>query len=76
MKGKMNIYYDEESDYLEIFVGEPRPDYGDEIADGVTLLKDEKTEEIIGVGILSFKKRTKNLEELKIDLPVKFEISA
>ncbi len=59
MKGKMNIYYDEEGDYLEIFVGKPRPNYGEEVSKGVTLFKDEKTEEVIGIGILSFKKKNK-----------------
>ncbi len=28
----MRIYYDEEGDYLEIFIGNPRPNYGEGIA--------------------------------------------
>ena len=70
MKGKMNLYYDEESDYLEIFIGDPKPNYGEEVGNGITLFKDEKTNEVIGIGILSFKKRAKKLEEIKLDLPV------
>mgnify|MGYP001588897626 CR=1 FL=1 len=70
MKGKMNIYYDEEADYLEIFVGDPRPNYGEEVAEGITLFKDEKTDEVIGIGILNFRKKSKSLDEIKLDIPV------
>lgn len=66
----MNIYYDEEGDYLEIFVGEPEANYGEEIAEGVTLFKSEETDEVIGIGIINFKKRAKKLQEIKLDLPV------
>lgn len=70
MKGQMNLYYDEESDYLEIFVGDSKSSYGEEVSEGITLFKDEQTEEIIGVGILGFKKRSKNLQDIKISLPL------
>jgi uncharacterized protein YuzE len=70
MKGKMNIYYDEVADYLEVFVGEPRKNYGEETREkGVTLFKDSETGEIIGFGIIGFKKKTKNLTEVKLNLP-------
>ena len=70
MKGKMSLYYDEEGDYLDIFIGESRPNYGEEVAEGITIFRDEETDEIIGIGILSFKKRAKNLKEIKLDLPI------
>ncbi len=76
MKGKMNIYYDEEGDYLEIFVGEPRSNYGEEIAPGITIFKDEETNEIVGMGILDFRKRSKSLQEMKIELPFEVNFSA
>ena len=41
----MKIYYDEEGDYLEIFVGDSRPSYGEDINDDVTLFKDQETDE-------------------------------
>jgi len=66
----MNIYYDEESDYLEIFTGDPKTNYGEEVSEGITLFKEEETDEIIGVGILNFKKRAKSLREIKLDLPI------
>lgn len=70
MKGKMSLYYDEEGDYLDIFIGEPKANYGEEVAEGVTVFKDEKTDEIIGIGILNFKKRAKSLQEIKLDIPI------
>ena len=72
----MRIYYDEEGDYLDIFVGKPLPNYGEEMDDDITVFKDEETDEIIGIGILNFKKRSKNLNEIKLNLPLKINFSA
>jgi len=69
MKGKLRVYYDEEGDYLEIRIGKPVSNYGEEINDDITLFKDEKTNEIVGIGILNFKKRS-NLQNLEIELPI------
>lgn len=69
-KGKLRIYYDEEGDYFTLFVGSPKSNYGEEITDYITLFRDNKTDEVIGIGILNFKRRLKDLQELKIDLPV------
>lgn len=70
MKGQMNIYYDEEGDFLEIMIGEPRADYGEHLTEDIVLFKDENTDEIIGIGIFNFKKRAKNLKEIKLNLPI------
>ena len=75
MKGKMNIYYDEEGDYLEIFIEGSGQTYGEEIGDDVTLLKNEKTGDVIVVGVLNFKKRTKSLKDIKLDLPFNINFS-
>ncbi len=56
MKGKMNIYYDEEGDYLEIFIESSSPTYGEDI----TLFKKDSNDEIVGIGILNFKKIRKS----------------
>tara|TARA_Y100000310_G_C20654582_1_gene801319 strand:+ start:1822 stop:2076 length:255 start_codon:yes stop_codon:yes gene_type:complete len=69
MKGKLRIYYDEEGDYLEIRIGEPRSNYGEEINDNTTIFKDTKTDEIVGIGILDFKENV-NLKNLEVDLPI------
>lgn len=71
MKGNMRIYYDDEGDYLEIFIGEPRPNYGEDIASGVTIFKDEETDEVTGIGIINFRKKTKSLKDIELNLPFK-----
>lgn len=72
----MNIYYDEEGDYLEIFIEHSSPTYGEEIGDDITLLKKEETGEVVGIGVLNFKKRTKALNDIKINLPFEVNFSA
>ena len=76
MKGKMNMYYDEEGDYLEIFAGEPVENYGEDIAEDITIFKDEKTDEVVGIGILNFKKRATNMHEILSKLPVSIKIES
>ena len=72
----MSIYYDEEGDYLEIFIEGSSPTYGEEIDDDITLFKKEGTDEVVGVGILNFKERTRNLSEIKLNLPFEVNFSA
>jgi len=76
MKGQMSIYYDEEGDYLEIFIASSGPTYGEEIGKDITLLKSEESEEVVGIGILNFKKRTESLNELKLNLPFEVNFSS
>jgi uncharacterized protein YuzE len=76
MKGQMNIYYDEEGDYLEISIVGAGQTYGEEIGNDITLLKKEGSGEVVGVGILNFKKRTKSLDELKLNLPFEVNFSS
>mgnify|MGYP001579059932 FL=1 len=76
MKGNMNIYYDEEGDYLEISVRNTGQTYGEEVGDDITLIKNEETDEIIGIGILNFKKRTRSLSDIKLNLPFEINFSA
>ncbi len=75
MKGKMSIYYDEEGDYLEIYIDGASPTYGEEIGDDITLFKREITDEVVGIGILNFKKRAKSLKDMKINLPFSVNFS-
>ncbi len=72
----MEIYYDEEADYLEVFIQNPPPNYGEDVSQDITIFKDEKTEEVVGLGIQEFKEKTKNLQEIKIDLPIEINFSA
>lgn len=69
MKGKLNLYYDDEGDYLEVTVGEPEAIYGEELGNGVTLMRDEESDEVVGVTILRFRERSKSLQDVSIHLP-------
>ena len=72
----MRIYYDKEGDYLTIFAGEPRPNYGEDIAESITIFKDQETDEIIGIGIQEFSEKTKSLKDVELNLPFKVNFSA
>lgn len=76
MKGKLSIYYDEEGDLLEIFIKTKRPSYGEDIASGVTIFKDEETDEVIGIGILNFKKKSDKLSQIELNLPFEINFSS
>ena len=76
MKGKLSIYYDEEGDYLEIFTKTGKPSYGEKISSGITLFKDEETDEIIGIGILNFKKKTNEPNLMELNLPFEINFSS
>ena len=73
MKGNMNIYYDEEGDFLEITTGDIANCFFDNIGNDVFEIKDKLTKEIKGVSIFNFKKRTQSLEPINVSLPFKFE---
>ena len=75
MKGPMRVHYDEEGDFLEIAVGNPTKCYADEVEPGVFLRIDEKTKEVKSIGILSFKKRAKELKDIKLKLPIDVNFS-
>ena len=74
MENKMNIYYDDEGDFLEITSGDISNAYFDNMGNGIFKIIDKETGEVKGLAIFSFKKRTKDLEELKLSLPFKFNI--
>ena len=75
MKGKMRVYYDEEGDFLEISVGKPSECYASEVQPGVFIRVDKKSEEVKSVGILGFKKRAKDLKDIKLEIPVEVNFS-
>jgi len=72
-----DIYYDEEADFLEVFLGLPSDCLAEEAEPGIFIRKDEKTNEIKSVGIFSFKKRTQILKEIlqKINIKIPLNIS-
>ncbi len=75
MKGPLRVAYDEEGDFLEISAGKPSNCYASEVQPGVFLRKDEKTDEVKSIGIMSFKKRSTRFKDIKLDLPVDINFS-
>lgn len=76
MTGEIKIYYDEEADFLEIFVGAPREDYGEHISEDVVLYKYEDNGGLYGIGIFNFKKRAHNLQDVLGKIPFKFKLES
>ncbi len=76
MKGQMQVYYDEEGDFLEINIGEFTEGFFKDIGEGIAERIDEKTGNVTGIAILSFKKRSGQGKDFKIDLPVNLHITA
>ncbi len=76
MNQEMSIYYDEEGDLLEISMGDISNCYFDNIGGGIFKITDKETKKVKGILIHNFKKRSKSLDEIKLSLPFKFEISS
>lgn len=70
MKEKLNVYYDQEGDFLELRIGKPTSSVYNEIGNDVFQRVDEKTGMIKGFAIFNFKKRTQKLKDIDIPLPM------
>lgn len=78
MKEAVDIYYDEEGDYLEISFGAPpEKEYTEQLDSEVLITRDENTNEVKSIGILAFKKRVNILKEIlkKLNLSMPLEVS-
>ncbi len=77
MKGPINIYYDEEGDFLEItIINPPRESYCEDIHEDIFLRKNEENGEVIGIGILNFRLHANNLKNLLANVPVRINFEA
>ena len=74
MSNELNLYYDEEGDFLELNVGEFAEGYFKNLGDGIFERLDKNTNKITGIAIHGFKKRTKGLKNVKLSLPVKIQL--
>ena len=63
---KLNINFDIENDVLYLSFGEPRPSFSEEFDDGVFVRYDMDTEELTGITIIDFTKRTDQLKGLNL----------
>ncbi len=75
MKGKLNLYYDEEGDFLEINMGDYKEGSFRNLGDGIFERVDPKTNKVIGIAIHGFKKRTKKLDDIGLSLPFNIELT-
>ena len=64
MEGPIDIYYDEEGDFLEItIVNPPHESYVEDVDEDVYLRKSEDGK-IIGIGILNFKNHSHDIKDI------------
>ncbi len=81
MKEAIDVYYDEEGDYLEVSFGAPpKKEYTEQLDSEVLITRDEDTNEIKSIGIIAFKKRAKEdilkrvLKQLGMSIPIEISI--
>ena len=58
----------------KINIGDYTEGYFRDLGEGISERIDEKTGKVTGIAIMSFKKRTEKLKDLKMALPIKIEI--
>jgi uncharacterized protein YuzE len=72
MNGPLDIYYDEEADFLEITISKlPAESFCEDINEDVFIRKDQNTREVIGIGILNFKSHADDLKDILAKVPVR-----
>lgn len=71
----MNIYYDKDIDYAEIFF-DKTANYGEDIADGIVVFKREDTDEIIGYGFENASKKVFDFKDIPTRAKVAFLLKA
>ncbi len=77
MNGTLNIYYDEEGDFLEITIANPpKESYCEDINEDVFVRKDENTGEVVGIGILNFRENARELKDILVNVPIKINFES
>ena len=74
MSNELNLYYDEEGDFLELNVGDYTEGYFKNLGEGIFERVDKKTNKVTGIAIHGFKKRTQGLKDIKLTLPIKIQL--
>ena len=76
MEGRINFFFDEEGDVLDITIGEPKKAVTKELKNDIAVRCDPATGEIVGIVILNFRKRFEGKKKPeKIDLPLNITIT-
>jgi len=76
LEGKINLYFDEEGDVLDITFGKPRKAVAKELKNDIAIRVDPKTGEIVGITILNFMRRFREKKKTeKIELPARVTIT-
>ena len=78
MKESIDIYYDEETDYLEVSFGSPpKTEYTEQHDSEILITRDANTGEVKSIGIIAFKKRTEILKSIlkKVGVSMPLDIS-
>ncbi len=76
MEGKINFFFDEEGDVLDITFGKPRKAVAKELKNDIAVRIDPKSGEIVGIVILNFMERFRLKKKTeKIELPLKVTIT-
>ena len=76
MKGRLNLYDDEEGDFLELHIGDYIDDYFRNLGNCIFEIIDKKTNKVTGIAIMGFKKRTEGLKDVSIPLPMEIQLSS
>ena len=67
----MHLYYDEEGDFLEINLDNYKNEgFFRNLGKGIFERIDKKTNKVVGVAIMGFKKRTQDLKDVEVNLPI------
>ena len=64
MSNELNLYYDEEGDFLELNIGEYTEGHFKNLGNGI----------FERIAIHGFRKRTQGLKDVKVSLPVKIQL--
>ena len=74
MSNELNLYYDEEGDFLEMNIGDYTEGYFKNLGNGIFERIDKQTNKVTGIAIHGFRKRTQGLKDVKVSLPVKVQL--
>ena len=74
MSNELNLYYDEEGDFLELNIGDYTEGYFKNLDNGIFERIDKKTNKVTGIAIHGFRKRTQGLKDIKLTLPIKIQL--